>query len=135
MEEKKAKLHIAEQAEALKPYADALTKAENQLSQALKEKQEAENQLLHQRTIYDQMTQNYEQARQKKIETEPELLQKKEQLLQLKEIERKKRRLFRKRRQSNSEKRYSAAIITKRRSRQSPIFVRTCTGKTNTAEA
>ncbi|BBP88345.1 hypothetical protein BsIDN1_19630 [Bacillus safensis] len=36
MEEKKAKLHIAEQAEALKPYADALTKAENQLSQALK---------------------------------------------------------------------------------------------------
>ena len=90
MEEKKAKLHIAEQAEALKPYADALTKAENQLSQALKEKQEAENQLLHQRTIYDQMTQNYEQARQKKIETEPELLQKKEQLLQLKEIERKK---------------------------------------------
>ncbi len=104
MEEKKAKLHIAEQAEALKPYADALTKAENQLSQALKEKQEAENQLLQQRTSYDQMTQNYEQARQKKLEAEPELLQKKEQLIQLKEIERKKRRHFRKRRQSNREK-------------------------------
>nr|MDF9459449.1 AAA family ATPase [Bacillus pumilus] len=91
MEEKKAKLNIAEQAEALKPYADALTKAEKQLSQASKEKQEAEKQNgLHQRTIYDQMTQEYEQARQKKIETEPELLQKKEQLIHLKEIERKK---------------------------------------------
>lgn len=87
MEEKKAKLNIAEQAEALKPYADALTKAEKQLSQASKEKQEAEKQLLHQRTIYDQMTHEYEQARQKKIETEPELLQKKEQLIHLKEIE------------------------------------------------
>ncbi|TYS32078.1 AAA family ATPase [Bacillus pumilus] len=90
MEEKKAKLNIAEQAETLKPYADALTKAENQLSQASKEKQEAEKQLLHKRTIYHQMTQDYEQARQKKIETEPDLLQKKEQLIQLKEIERKK---------------------------------------------
>ncbi|AVM23335.1 AAA family ATPase [Bacillus pumilus] len=90
MEEKKAKLNIAEQAETLKPYADALTKAENQLSQASKEKQEAEKQQLHKRTIYHQMTQDYEQARQKKIETEPDLLQKKEQLIQLKEIERKK---------------------------------------------
>ncbi|PRR91990.1 MULTISPECIES: AAA family ATPase [unclassified Bacillus (in: firmicutes)] len=90
MEEKKAKLNIAEQAETLKPYADALTKAEKQLSQASKEKREAEKQLLHQRTIYDQMTQEYEQARQKKKETEPELLQKKEQLIHLKEIERKK---------------------------------------------
>ncbi|MBG9912991.1 DNA repair exonuclease [Bacillus xiamenensis] len=90
MEEKKNQLSIAEQAEALKPYADALTKAEKQLAQALTEKQEAEKHLLHQRTIYDQMTQEYEQARQKKIETEPELLQKKEQLIQLKEIERKK---------------------------------------------
>ncbi|PRS72919.1 SMC family ATPase [Bacillus sp. LNXM65] len=94
MEEKKAKLNIAEQAEALKPYADALTKAEKQLSQASKEKQEAEKQLLHQRTIYDQMTHEYEQARQKKIETEPELLQKKEQLIHLKEIERKKETAF-----------------------------------------
>ena len=98
MEEKKTQLNIAEQAETLKPYADALTKAEKQLSQASKEKQEAEKQLLHQRTIYEQMTQEYERARQTKIETEPALLQKKEQLIQLKEIERKKRRLFRKRR-------------------------------------
>ncbi|MGG5181235.1 AAA family ATPase [Bacillus sp. MM09(2025)] len=90
IEEKRAKLHIAEQAETLKPYADALTKAEKQLSQASKEKQEAEKQLLHQRTIYDQMAREYEQDRQKKIETEPDLLQKKEQLIQLKEIERKK---------------------------------------------
>ncbi|WP_144525798.1 AAA family ATPase [Bacillus pumilus] len=90
IEEKKKKLHIAEQAETLKPYADALTKAEKQLSQASQEKQEAEKQLLHQRTIYDQMAREYEQARQKKIETEPDLLQKKEQLIQLKEIERKK---------------------------------------------
>ncbi|MBD3859843.1 SMC family ATPase [Bacillus sp. 28A-2] len=90
MEEKKTQLNIAEQAETLKPYADALTKAEKQLSQASKEKQEAEKQLIHQRTIYDQRTQEYERARQKKIETEPALLQKKEQLIQLKEIERKK---------------------------------------------
>ncbi|NOL31942.1 exonuclease subunit SbcC [Bacillus altitudinis] len=90
MEEKKNQLRIAEQAETLKPYADALTKAEKQLSQASKEKQEAEKHLLHQRTIYDQMTQEYEQTRQKKMENEPELLQKKEQLIQLKEIERKK---------------------------------------------
>ncbi|WP_458110230.1 exonuclease subunit SbcC [Bacillus zhangzhouensis] len=90
MEEKKTQLNIAEQAESLKPYADALTNAEQQLSQASNEKQEAEKQLLHQRTIYDQMTQEYERARQKKIETEPALLQKKEQLIQLKEIERKK---------------------------------------------
>ncbi|MFP3421190.1 exonuclease subunit SbcC [Bacillus sp. SIMBA_154] len=90
MEEKKTQLNIAEQAETLKPYADALTKAEKQLSQASKEKQEAEKQLLHQRTIYEQMTQEYERARQTKIETEPALLQKKEQLIQLKEIERKK---------------------------------------------
>ncbi|MGE6856785.1 SMC family ATPase [Bacillus sp. FSL K6-2841] len=90
IEEKRAKLHIAEQAETLKPYANALTKAEKQLSQASKEKQEAEKQLLHQRTIYDQMAREYEQDRQKKIETEPDLLQKKEQLIQLKEIERKK---------------------------------------------
>ncbi|MFL0436091.1 AAA family ATPase [Bacillus pumilus] len=90
IEEKKKKLHIAEQAETLKPYADALTKAEKQLSQASQEKQEAEKQLLHQRTIYDQMAREYEQARQKKIETEPDLLKKKEQLIQLKEIERKK---------------------------------------------
>ncbi|WP_414834689.1 AAA family ATPase [Bacillus altitudinis] len=97
MEEKKNQLRIAEQAETLKPYADALTKAEKQLSQASKEKQEAEKHLLHQRTIYDQMTQEYEQTRQKKMENEPELLQKKEQLIQLKEIERKKKQLFRKR--------------------------------------
>ncbi|KMY20181.1 DNA repair exonuclease [Bacillus pumilus] len=94
IEEKKTKLHIAEQAETLKPYADALTKAEKQLSQASKEKEEAEKQLLHQRTIYDQMAREYEQARQKKIETEPDLLQKKEQLIQLKEIERKKEAAF-----------------------------------------
>lgn len=90
MKEKKNQLLIAEQAETLKPYADVLTKAEKQLSQASKEKQEAEKHVLHQRTIYDQMTQEYEQARQKKMENEPELLQKKEQLIQLKEIERKK---------------------------------------------
>lgn len=90
MEEKKIQLHIAEQAETLKPYAEALAKAEAQLSQASKEKQEAEQHLLHKRTAYDQMTQEYEHARQKKLETEPELLQKKEQLIQLKEVERKK---------------------------------------------
>ena len=88
MEEKKNQLHIAEQAETLKPYADALTKAEKQLS-SIKREAGSRKHLLHQRTIYDQMTQEYEQTRQKKMENEPELLQKKEQLIQLKEIERK----------------------------------------------
>lgn len=82
------------------------------------------------------MTQNYEQARQKKIETEPELLQKKEQLLQLKEIERKKEAALQEKTAIEQRKNDTAQqLLQKRRSRQSPIFVRTCTGKTNTAEA
>ncbi|MDM5297443.1 SMC family ATPase [Bacillus pumilus] len=90
MEEKKTQLLIAEKAETLKPYADALSKAEAQLAQSAKEKQEAEKHLLHQQTVFQQMTQEYERDRQKKLETEPELIQKKEQLKQLKDIERKK---------------------------------------------
>ncbi|MFS0655994.1 AAA family ATPase [Bacillus sp. 179-C3.3 HS] len=89
IEEKKNQLGVAEQAEALKPYADALAKAEEQLAQSSKEKQEAEKHLHHQQTVHDQMTQEYERDRQKKLETEPKLLEKKQQLIQLKEIERK----------------------------------------------
>lgn len=136
MEEKKNQLHIAEQAETLKPYADALTKAEKQLSQASKEKQEAEKHLLHQRTIYDQMTQEYEQTRQKKMENEPELLQKKEQLIQLKEIERKKETAVQEKtvlEQQNNEK--AQQLTQKSGSRKRAIFIRACACETNTVEA
>ncbi|WP_353856181.1 exonuclease subunit SbcC [Bacillus sp. Bos-x628] len=94
IEEKKKQLETAQQAEMLKPYADALTKSIVLLTQAVKERQEAEKNLLQQRTVYDQMTQEYERNRQKKLETEPELLKKKEQLVHLKEVERKKEAAF-----------------------------------------
>ncbi|MGE6630910.1 exonuclease subunit SbcC [Bacillus sp. NPDC077027] len=89
IEEKKKKLEQAQHAETLKPYADALTRADIQLNQAVREVQQAEKKLQEAQSVYEQINRQYEHHRKLKLVHEPQLLIQKEQLIRLKDVERK----------------------------------------------
>ncbi|MCI4128083.1 exonuclease subunit SbcC [Bacillus haynesii] len=85
--EKESRLHLAETANTLKPYADALLAAREDAERALREEKQAREQLEQYEELHKKTEREYENFRLHKNEKEPELLKQEEQLTALKEIE------------------------------------------------
>ncbi|KJD54085.1 nuclease SbcCD subunit C, partial [Bacillus amyloliquefaciens] len=89
IQEKESRLHLAETANTLKPYADALLAAREDAERAHREEKQAREQLEQYEELHKKTEREYEDFRRLKNEKEPELLKQEEQLTALKEIENK----------------------------------------------
>ncbi|MEC1261613.1 SMC family ATPase [Bacillus swezeyi] len=85
--EKETRLHLAETAGMLKPYADGFLEAQQDAARAEHEEKQARGELEKYEVLHEKAQQGYENFRKLKNEKEPELLKQEEQLTALKEIE------------------------------------------------